>query len=607
MLRFAASLLLCIALLPRILHAQTVAGTVTEAGGGPVAGALVSLRDGAGGQRAATLTGADGDFTLRAPRPGEYRLRAERAGYATVTTAPLSLAEGVSRTADLELSPAALALEAVTVTAGDRGCVRDPRTGPRTAALWEEARKSLESARLAQERQGQEYAVRRFVRELEPGAGLVRRARSDTVVEARVTPFASLPAEELARDGYVRSARDGNVFYAPDADVLLSDVFLDGHCFRLQPGGDDQPGLLGLMFEPVRGRTLPDVRGILWLETATAELRYLDYAYTGLPEDPEGRSWGGRVELGRLPTGELIVKRWSLRMPVIGRRSASSSGSLLADVAPTLVGITEVGGEVLYARTVVGEVELAAPGAALLGTVFDSTRAAPLAGAAVTLRGTAYAARTDSAGVFRLFNVPEGRYVVEFSHPRADSLRWLPAAGEVTLAPGTEAAVHLFLPARAAPRARPAVRPDTFRTVAMDPLVASVAPAVARRLEWVGFEQRQRRGWGTFLSGEKLAERPNARLTEVISGLRRIFARPVGDSGYMFLQQDGNLTCYVPVYIDGIFRPAAALNLLRREDVVGVEVYEKTDVPGEFIRPRHDSGRWCGAIVVWTRTGVPQY
>jgi uncharacterized protein YbjT (DUF2867 family) len=38
------------------------------------------------GERAATLTNAAGGFTIRAPEAGRYSLRAERIGYATVTS-----------------------------------------------------------------------------------------------------------------------------------------------------------------------------------------------------------------------------------------------------------------------------------------------------------------------------------------------------------------------------------------------------------------------------------------------------------------------------------------------------------------------------------------
>jgi hypothetical protein len=58
------------------------------------------------------------------------------------------------------------------------------------------------------------------------------------------------------------------------------------------------------------------------------------------------------------------------------------------------------------------------------------------------------------------------------------------------------------------------------------------------------------------------------------------------------------------VFLDGRRVAAKELNRLRREDVVAVEIYEGTDVPGEFNIAAHynSSGRRraCGAIVVWT-------
>jgi hypothetical protein len=80
------------------------------------------------------------------------------------------------------------------------------------------------------------------------------------------------------------------------------------------------------------------------------------------------------------------------------------------------------------------------------GVVWDSTRAAPLAGARVFVSGTPLEAVTDSAGRFHIDGLRGGSYTVAFTHyrlgPAAGTVR--PAAVEV--APGATASVRLAVP-----------------------------------------------------------------------------------------------------------------------------------------------------------------
>jgi hypothetical protein len=234
------------------------------------------------------------------------------------------------------------------------------------------------------------------------------------------------------------------------------------------------------------------------------------------------------------------------------------------------------------------------------GTVFDSTRAAPLAGAVVRLAGTGHTATTDASGAFRIGEVPAGRYQVEFGHPRADSLQWKPDAAEVAVAEG-ESAVHLSLPRRAAPVF--VAGRDTLRVVQLEG-VTGIAAAQTRILTHLGFYERKERGIGTYFTGDEFRDKGRGRITDHISGIQRIYAMPSGADGHVFVQKRLGGSCWVPVFLDARQVAARELNRLRREDIVAVEVYEGTDVPGEFNVAAHynSSGRRraCGAIVVWT-------
>lgn len=598
MRRLLAIVLACTAA-PAAAGAQAVSGTLVNGPGATGNGSvMVALLDGAGRVVATAPAAADGTFTLSAPAAGVYRVRAERIGRATTLSAPVTLRAGETTALRMGAPGQGVQLEGIRVGATERGCVVNPRTGARTAAVWDEARKALSATRWSEVHGAGDFTVRRFRRELDATTSMVRSAEEDTATGRRAVPFRSLPPEELAREGYVRREGRENVFLAPDAQALLSDEFLDRHCFRVVQGKGRSAGMIGLAFEPVRGARLPDVAGTLWLDPASAELRYMDFRYTKVPGFAESDDWGGVVEFGPTQAGAWMVRRWTLRLPVVGR-ATDPMGRSIANARVGVVAIAEVGGEVMNGVGAWGDAPPAA--GVVAGTVFDSTRAVPLAGAVVALAGTRHTAVSGPTGEFRMTGVPAGRYRVEFTHPRTDSLRWKPAPVEVQVASG-ESAVSLALPARALASLAPPRR-DTLAVVHL-PGVVGTAAAESRVLSSLGFYERRRRAIGTLWTGDEFREKGRGRITDHISGTRRIFALPAGMDGLLFLQRRDAGRCWVPVFLDGLPVPAQRLNDLRREDVVAVEIYEGTDVPGEFGSPSHYANqarlRACGAIVVWT-------
>jgi len=408
------------------LAAQAVRGEVVEEGSGrPVAGTLVVLLDAQGVQRGAVLTDPRGSFFLQAPGAGRYTLRTERVGWASTTSPAFQLAPGEERPLRLAAAQQPLALEGIVVQARKRRCTPRPQDGPETARLWEEARKALSSTAWAQSQRMFRFEVVRYVRDLEPGTLRVLHEPPPQRGTVSQNPFQSYPADSLARYGFVQERRDGTYYHAPDAGVLLSDPFLNDHCFHVEVN-DKDPGLVGLSFEPVRGRRLPEVKGTLWLDRRTAELRYLEYGYANVPVT--SREVGGRVEFERLPTGAWIVRRWWIRMPSVQEVSVKGrtvDGASMPGQKMTwerLTGLREEGGEVTATLTREGRPVVVVPRAALAGMVFDSTASGPLEGATVFLSGTAHAATTDATGRFEIADVPEGSYSVSFTHPRLVSL-----------------------------------------------------------------------------------------------------------------------------------------------------------------------------------------
>jgi hypothetical protein len=447
-------LTLVLATIPAVsLRAQTVRGTlVDEETQAAVSGAVILLLDAGDDQRGGTLTDENGRFTVQVPGPGAYRLRAERIGYQSITSPLLRLVAGETREVTLAAPAQGISLQGITVVAEQR-CVIRPQDGVELTRVWDEARKALTATVLAEG--SLRYNVVQYERELEPGDLRVRSERRVERSALASLPFASVPVEELSEYGYVRYSGDEATYYAPDARVLLSDAFLETHCFRLRKGTDARTGLIGLAFEPVRERDLPDVQGVLWLVPATAELREMEYRYTGLDPSIPVEQIGGDVEFEQLPSGLWIVSRWYIRMPITGIRRAPTTArgvlERLRNDPGSLVAIREEGGEVLGAyrpggQRLAQDRPHARAAAALAGVVFDSMRAVPLAAATVYLAGTQHSATTDEEGRFRLEGIPEGAYSVGFLHPELEALGYLPALREVEIQPGQTADIELAAP-----------------------------------------------------------------------------------------------------------------------------------------------------------------
>ncbi len=304
------------------------------------------LLDSAGVERARTLSTPSGAYALTAlGSPGRYRLRVLRIGYPRWDSPPLELgSEPVRYRA--RLPERRVLLPEITVVA-EGGCRLDAEDGLAAAALWEEIRKALEATEWTIRRRLYQFRTVTYERRLEPDL-FVTDQRADTSTGFRDWPIASLPAESLAAAGFVSPGRDfwsGPTYYGPDASLLVSAPFVDGHCFRARPAPPGaEPGLVGLAFDPAPGGTRPDIRGVLWVDRESAELRRLEFRYTDLPRWVRPDHAGGRLDFARLPSGAWIVRRWHLRAPIAEHVRASGE--------TRLHGYKESGGEVtdVYTR-----------------------------------------------------------------------------------------------------------------------------------------------------------------------------------------------------------------------------------------------------------------
>lgn len=345
-------LILC-TLLATPAGAQTVRGRVVDAGSGaPVPGAVVQLLEPGGRRVAAVLVDSAGRYLLTAPAAGTYRLRTERVGFATAAAATVTLAYGQTLDHDLRAESRRVVLQPVVARGTRRRCAGEPRDGAQAATVWDEARKALAAAALAQE-SGHYWYVSELRERQTALNGRLLRPDQVRRIASRGRPFASAPVEELVTAGYMLLSPERVELKGVDATAILSDAFVEHHCFGLRAAGPDQPGLVGLEFVPLQGRVHPDVRGVLWLDRATAELRYVEYSYTGLHFRGPVDRLGGRFDFRRLPGGAWLLVSWSVRAPLLRPDSES-------EFTPDLMrrfrihGIIEQSGRVLEVRTTGG-------------------------------------------------------------------------------------------------------------------------------------------------------------------------------------------------------------------------------------------------------------
>lgn len=429
-------LLLLAAGLPDGAEGQSVRGRLLDPDGQTGLGsAMMILEDRNGNEVDRALSRNNGLFQLQAPAPGSYRLRAERIGYATTHSDFFTLAAGATITQNLIAAVQAITLEGLEA-GGERKCTVRPEEGLAVTRVWDEARKALSAAAWTQDRGYYRYEMRNIERRLEPETRRIlgeERSYNRGYLKA---PYISRPADSLVYGGFARITARESLYWAPDAEVLLSDPFLDTHCFNLKTDADNAPGLIGLAFEPVSGRRLPDIGGTLWLDLATSRLERLDYTYRNLnlPRTLLTSGIGGTLEFEELPNGTWIVKTWRISMPKAGMGTSLISGAGRAILEEIIV----QGGDVVRVhdneeRTVL-ESDL---GGGIAGQIRD-TLGAGLANARVYVEGTAIESFTDQEGKFALEGLDAGVYAVTYNHPYLEPFAYTPEPFEVEVLADTD-------------------------------------------------------------------------------------------------------------------------------------------------------------------------
>ncbi len=434
---FAAAACLLVA---SFAHAQEVrVEVVKHADGEPIPGTLLTLIPEKDSAPIARFSDRAGRATFTAPRRGGYRVRAERVGYDTWQSVVL-VPSRVPTRVRAGMKPRSLRLPPVTGR-GETHCSNLGEQATVAGDMWGEIRKALAANSLTESQGLAPVDIESYDRVLD-ASGAVTSEKTDRRRANSIRPY---HFAELQQGGAGSPAQLS--LGIPEAATLLSDQFINSHCFTGIRGVGPENGLLGLEFKPAKLGTKPDLSGVLWLDPITYSLRHLVFDYVNIPVSLRTARATGRVDYQQLAGGEWIVSKWRLRIP----RGAATART----AANAVVGYREIGGIARSAGSPVltPAAVVATPSsgqARVTGTVLDGTTGKPLAGVGVSTVSGSHKTATNRGGGYELVSENLEDSLV-FEHPRLRLFR-VPTVVPVTITSGGAAQASIIVPGYAALR-----------------------------------------------------------------------------------------------------------------------------------------------------------
>jgi Carboxypeptidase regulatory-like domain/TonB-dependent Receptor Plug Domain len=254
-----------------------------------------------------------------------------------------------------------------------------------------------------------------------------------------------------------------------------------------------------------------------------------------------------------MPPGGVIQRDFLVGQRVVAAAPAAASPTSGAPAAPKPLGSAQLNGTVMGAD------------------------GKPLEGAQVYLVGTALGARADSRGVFHLSGLPAGTQTVEVR-----LLSYSPKRYTVDLSPARESRLAAVMDSKA----------QVLGEITVQGKPTSSIP---------GFDDRAKRGLGTFLNRTDIENRQSVLTTDLF---RTIPGLTVGFDGSNYVVQSARSLgsgCQVQWYLDGSPYDNSQNDLdqtIRPDDIEAIEVYKSaSEVPVQF----QGQNASCGTILVWTK------
>jgi hypothetical protein len=266
-------------------------------------------------------------------------VRARRIGFLPFISSPVVL----PRQGELLLAVETPQVELRSIVVQSRSQCKQSDPGPRTlGVVWDEIDKALRSSQLTTEDLAGFGRALTYRQDVLPNGAVVSSDTTFFLIRA-TRPFGAIDPVLLATDGYVRgNEANGWHYFAPDETVLLSEQFAATHCFRLVRERE-RTGQIGVAFEPVPQRRVPDIAGVLWVDERTAELREMVFRFVNAGVFSQFQA-SGFTRFLRVRSGAWLVDEWRLRAPRLAMQQVP-----YASPRYTLTGYVENGGGILGA------------------------------------------------------------------------------------------------------------------------------------------------------------------------------------------------------------------------------------------------------------------
>lgn len=130
---------------------------------------------------------------------------------------------------------------------------------------------------------------------------------------------------------------------------------------------------------------------------------------------------------------------------------------------------------------------------------------------------------------------------------------------------------------------------------------------VVRRLESAGFYERQRSGFGHFVTPQQIEKRMPVTPRDLLRSVPGLWIVEDGFAGQsLVMRRNDGATCSPQLYVDGSRIVSAGGGGIRLEDVVAVDditAVEAYDGGADTPLPWGGTQNGCGVLLVWTKGG----